>query len=156
MVVVADTSPINYLVLIGHLEILPRLYSRILIPPAVLAELEHPMAPQRVRDWAAHLPSWLEVRTAEQKIHDLRLDSGEREALALAAEMQVDVVLIDELQGREAAGRRGLRVAGTLAVLDEAAQAGFADFDQAVGLLRQTSFRVSDDVLAEVRQRRDR
>jgi predicted nucleic acid-binding protein len=40
MVVVADTSPINYLVLIGQIDLLTRLYKRILIPPAVLAELK--------------------------------------------------------------------------------------------------------------------
>jgi predicted nucleic acid-binding protein len=46
MVVVADTSPINYLVLIAQINLLPRLYTRILIPPAVLAELKHPLAPE--------------------------------------------------------------------------------------------------------------
>ena len=46
MVVVADTSPINYLVLIAQIDILARLYTRILIPPAVLAELKHPLAPK--------------------------------------------------------------------------------------------------------------
>jgi predicted nucleic acid-binding protein len=40
MVVVADTSPINYLVLIGHIHLLARLYTRILIPPSVLARAE--------------------------------------------------------------------------------------------------------------------
>jgi len=50
MVVVADASPINYLVLIGQIEILPRLYTRIVIPSAVLGELKHPVAPELVRD----------------------------------------------------------------------------------------------------------
>jgi len=50
MVVVADTSPINYLVLIDHIGILPRLYTRVLIPPAVFNELTHPVAPSLVRD----------------------------------------------------------------------------------------------------------
>lgn len=61
MVVVADTSPINYLVLIDRIGILPQLYTRILIPTAVLEELKHPVAPEPVRDWAAHPPSWLDV-----------------------------------------------------------------------------------------------
>ncbi|MGA2599574.1 MAG: hypothetical protein ABSH09_21580 [Bryobacteraceae bacterium] len=50
MVVVADTSPINYLVPIAQIDLLHRLYTRILIPPAVLAELKHPAAPRPVRD----------------------------------------------------------------------------------------------------------
>jgi predicted nucleic acid-binding protein len=61
MVVVADTSPINYLVLIAQIDVLVPLYTRILIPPAVLTELKHPLAPKAVRDWASNAPSWLEV-----------------------------------------------------------------------------------------------
>lgn len=38
-VVVADTSPLNYLLLIGQIEILPGLYGKVLVPPEVLAEL---------------------------------------------------------------------------------------------------------------------
>jgi len=55
MVVVADTSPINYFVLIGQIDLLEKLYSRILIPPAVLAELNHLLAPSPVRNWANSL-----------------------------------------------------------------------------------------------------
>ncbi len=60
MIVVADTSPINYLVLIGHIEILPQLYVRILIPPAVWKELRDAQTPSSVRAWAAQVPAWLE------------------------------------------------------------------------------------------------
>ena len=61
MVVVADTSPINYLVLISRIDLPASLYTRMLIPPAVLAELKHPVAPKIVRDWAYSAPVWLEV-----------------------------------------------------------------------------------------------
>jgi len=37
-VVIADTSPLNYLVLIGQIELLRRLYGKVLIPTEVLAE----------------------------------------------------------------------------------------------------------------------
>jgi predicted nucleic acid-binding protein len=57
MVVVADTSPINYLVLIEQIDLLTRLYTRILIPPAVLAELKHPLAPKPVETGPAIRPS---------------------------------------------------------------------------------------------------
>jgi predicted nucleic acid-binding protein len=49
MIVVADTSPINYLVLIGHVEVLPYFYGRILIPPSVWAELQDVQTPKIVR-----------------------------------------------------------------------------------------------------------
>jgi predicted nucleic acid-binding protein len=84
MVVVADTSPINYLVLIDQIGILPRLYTRILIPPAVFDELKHPLAPEAVRDWAAQPPGWLEVLTPKSSFLVAQLDAGESEAIALA------------------------------------------------------------------------
>jgi predicted nucleic acid-binding protein len=156
MVVVADTSPITYLVLIGHIDLLPRLYVRILIPPAVLEELEHPSAPQPVRDWASQTPPWLEVRSPERAVAFPHLDLGESQAIALATEMRAEVLLIDEQAGRQEAARHGLRVAGTLAVLDEADQAGLIDFEEAIARLRQTSFRVSQAVLADINRRRSR
>lgn len=154
MIVVADTSPINYLVLIGQINLLNQLYARILIPFAVLAELKHPLAPKAVRDWAINAPSWLEVLNPKTSIGLGQLDQGECEAIALAAEVHADVVLIDDKAGRQEAIRRGLRVAGTLSVLDDADQAGLVTFDVAVGELRKTSFRVSPAVLSEIMRKR--
>ncbi len=154
MVIVADTSPINYLVLIDHIVILPRLYTRVLIPPAVFDELTHPAAPSLVREWAKRHPIWLEVMSPKNTVALAQLDLGESQAIALASELGADVVLIDELAGRLEATRRGLRVAGTLSVLDDADQAGLVKFDEAVARLRRTSFRVSQAVLAEIEQKR--
>lgn len=39
MIVVADTSPINYLVLIEQIGILPKMYGRVVIPHTVREEL---------------------------------------------------------------------------------------------------------------------
>ncbi len=156
MVVVADTSPVNYLILIGEIAILPRLYTRILIPPAVFEELKHPSAPELVRHWAAYPPDWLEVLTPQRSVNIPELDLGESEAIALADEVNAEVLIIDEMAGRQEATRRGLKVAGTLSVLDEADQAGLADFGAAVARLRQTSFRVSASVLAAIEERRSR
>ena len=49
MLVVADTTPINYLVLIAQIDILAALYPQVVIPSAVAAELQHPKAPAVVR-----------------------------------------------------------------------------------------------------------
>lgn len=54
MIVIADTSPINYLILIGEIEVLPALYGRVLIPPSVHEKLDRPRTPQAVRMWIAH------------------------------------------------------------------------------------------------------
>ena len=62
MIVIADTGPINYLIQIEQIDVLPRLYGRILVPPSVSAELQDPNAPERVRQWICGPPVWLEVR----------------------------------------------------------------------------------------------
>src|SRR5471032_1777968 len=62
MIVVADATPLRYLVPIDETDILPALYDRILIPPAVLKELTQPRTPPRVQLWIAGLPGWLQVR----------------------------------------------------------------------------------------------
>jgi hypothetical protein len=53
--VIADTSPINYLLLIGHIDIRPALFDKVILPAAVWDELKHPKAPPVVRSWAAAL-----------------------------------------------------------------------------------------------------
>ena len=154
MVVIADTSPINYLVLIDQIGILPKLYTRVVIPPAVCEELTSAAAPSPVREWTERRPSWLEVIHPKATIVLEQLDPGESQAIALVAELGAGVLLIDELAGRQEAARRGIRVAGTLAVLDEADRAGFLQFDEAVAGLRETSFRASEAVLAEIQRKR--
>jgi predicted nucleic acid-binding protein len=54
--IVADTTPLNYLVLIHAAEILPNLYRKVLIPPTVKAELAHANAPDMVRAWISKPP----------------------------------------------------------------------------------------------------
>jgi hypothetical protein len=56
MIVVADTSPLNYLLQIGCESVLPALYERIVVPSAVLAELSHPDTPAAVSSWLLHSP----------------------------------------------------------------------------------------------------
>ena len=82
IVVVADTSPINYLVLIDQTGILQRLYQRVVIPEEVLAELMDDSAPPVVREWMMRRPGWIEIRSAPGRDEDLTgLDAGEAAAI---------------------------------------------------------------------------
>ena len=74
--------------LIGQIDVLRLLYARVLVPPAVLAELKHPVAPKPVQDWAVNAPAWVEVRCPKSSLVLGQLDLGESEAIALAAEDQ--------------------------------------------------------------------
>ena len=86
MIVISDTSPINYLVLTGHIEILPALFGQVVIPPAVVSELQHLATPPVVAQWMSQPPAWLLVRTPTHVDADIQLGHGEAEAISLAVE----------------------------------------------------------------------
>lgn len=151
MIVVSDTSPLNYLVRIGLVDILGKLFSEVYIPPSVSTELGRGGAPQAVRDWVASPPAWLTIRQPVQAIVQPALDPGECDAMSLAIELGISQVLIDERDGRAHAASLGLEAIGTLAVLQKAAMVKLIDLHQAVDLLLQTNFRVSKRLLRDIR-----
>ncbi len=152
MIVVADTTPINYLILIEEIDVLPKLYGRVVIPRAVGEELMRSRAPLKVQEWIKQPPNWLEILapTAVSDVKLAKLDAGEREAIALAEELSADQLIVDELLGRREAERRSLPVIGTVGVLREAAEMGLLDLHSAFDRLRQTSFHVSPAILASL------
>ena len=141
--IVADTTPLNYLVLIDAVAVLPRLYGRVLVPPSVLAELSDPHAPAQVRNWATQSHTWVDVVSlmAPANASLTPLDAGEQDAIALATEQHASLLLMDERDGVIAARARNLKVIGTLAVLDTAAAHGWLDLPTMFTRLRQTTFR---------------
>ena len=147
-VIISNTTPINYLVLIDHIAVLHHLYARIIIPQAVFGELQDEGTPAKVKAWVASHPAWLEVRTVavSPDASLALLDIGEREAIRLAQELDADALIIDEPIGREAAKRQGLRVIGTLRVLYDAAAGGRCDLEQAYERLQHTTFRAHPDL----------
>jgi predicted nucleic acid-binding protein len=148
MIVVADTSPINYLVLIKEIDLLPALFGRVLVPEAVFQELRHPKSPTEVTGWISRPPAWLEVRLVSSVVAPelMQLDVGEREAIQLALESGADALLMDETEGRRVAESLRLQVRGTLGILERAAKLKLIDFSAALDKLDQTSFRVSPTV----------
>jgi predicted nucleic acid-binding protein len=152
MIVVADTSPINYLVLIEEIEILPKIYGRAVIPQTVYDELVRPSAPQAVQYWVTQKHIWLEIRSPSRSV-DVSiadLDAGERDAIALAQELRADRLIIDDQEGRREAEKLGLPVSGTLGVLRDAAALQLLDLRSAVQRLQSTSFRVAPEILASL------
>ena len=162
-VVVADTSPLNYLALIGEIGILQRLYGRVVVPSEVLAELADSGAPPEVAAWIQSRPEWLEVRAVRVGQDDpalQQLDPGERAAILLAQEEPDVLLLIDDSAGRAEANRRDIPNTGTLGVLRAAALRRLLDLPPALARLAATNFRVSrsliEDLLAEDSERKRR
>jgi len=149
MIVVADTSPINYLVLIGQQDILPALFGRVIIPQAVFEELQRDSAPSIVRDWVAGSPGWLEVQPspAVEDASLAKLHAGEREAILLVEQLHGDLLLIDERKGRRIAASRNIAVLGTVGILEQAALRGLIDLPETLARLQETSIRVPDELI---------
>ncbi len=160
MIVVADTSVFNYLVLLGKIDILPALFRGIVIPSAMQQEMLHRDAPEIVRRWAETPPIWAQIRAAESLLLLPGLGPGETEAITLAVTLKADLLLIDERKGRRVAQEQGLAISGTLTVLELAAERGLLELPQTLGQLAKTSFRISEravaSALARDRMRKER
>jgi predicted nucleic acid-binding protein len=118
MIVVSNTSPINYLILIDHIDLLPELFQQIIIPQAVYSELMDASAPSVVQAWMTTSPAWLKIQpvnpfSALDEILNL-LDPGEREAILLAQELSANLLLLDDMKARRAATEKGLAITGIL------------------------------------------
>ena len=150
MMVVSDTSPLNYLILIQVIDVLPVVFDRVTVPPAVIDELRHPNSPAVVQAWAAATPAWLDIQAPGQIDPALKLGAGEMEAIALAVQLSADQFLVDDRQARTAAAARGLAVLGTLGVLLAASARGLLNFHQAVTRLQQTTFHATPAVWQQV------
>jgi len=145
MIAVVDASPLCYLVLIGEIDLLPQLFSQVMVPHAVILELLHEDAPEVVRNWASNLPMWISVEETADVISPgmEKLQAGERGAIFLAESIKADIIVIDEKAARLVAGQLGFSVTGILGVLGEAATRGLVDLTGAIDRLRRTSFRCS-------------
>jgi predicted nucleic acid-binding protein len=154
---VADTGPVNYLVLIGRIDLVPQLFGSLSIPTVVRDELDDPMTPAAVRRWIAAPPGWLTIMPlpAEADFAPASLDDGERAAIALATAIKADLLLMDDRAGVAAARAQGIEVTGTLGVLDRAARHGLIDLSAAFSALQATNFHARQDLL-DVLLRRDR
>ena len=159
MIVISDTSVITNLVAIHHLCLLQQFYDLILIPEAVYRELADidPPVPGPV---AVQTLDWLEVlslrdRTiADQLQNQFQLDPGESEAIALALEINADLLLIDERRGRAEATRLGLRLTGLLGMLVEAKQRSLIPSVKPLmdALIATSEFRVSQLLYEQILQ----
>ena len=153
MIVVADSGPLHYLILLDQAELLERFYGQVIVPEAVLRELTSGRAPQAVKDWLSRPPSWFRVQAVppnQIQLVTVALDLGEREAIALAHLLRADLLLMDELSGRAEARRRNLRVTGTLGILRAAAERDWIDVPEVLARLRDTTFYVDEKLINSI------
>lgn len=145
MIIVSDTTPLHYLIQIGQIDVLEKLFGQVVIPHAVFSETQHDKTPRAVKAWVDSRPSWLEVRPSTPSLFTpaKKLGDGEREAIALALELSADALLMDDRDGRREALRNHVTVLTTLNILALGAQKNLLDLPAEVDRLsRQTNFRL--------------
>jgi hypothetical protein len=155
MRVVSNTSPLQYLHAIHHLHVLEQLYGRIVVPQAVMAELDtgrqsgYDVPDCRAYSWmipeTVAIPAMLRLIT--------NLGAGEAEALALALAAPTDLVLLDDALARQVAASQGIRYTGTLGILIQAKHQGIVTAVMPlVDAMQHAGFRVSDALKATIRR----
>ena len=153
MIVIADTSPIHYLVLVNEIAVLPRLFRQVLIPREVFKELTDQAAPAAVLEWANKMPAWLEIQSIDSALTLAipELDPGEEAAIRLAQQQQSDTfLLMDDAKGRRVAARLGIRTTGTLGVLVGASRAGLLTLQDVLPQLLRTNFYITSTLMNQL------
>lgn len=151
-IVIADTSPLQYLFQVGLIELLRGLFGTVQVPDVVRDEL-------RVgRRLGFDVPDpdefpWMMIRSppVQAAVEHFELGAGERAALALALEMGNCLVLLDDAAARIVAKQIGVSTTGTLGILLLAKERGILPAVAPVlASLQQRGFRVAEAVRLRV------
>lgn len=152
MIVVSDTTTITNLIHLNKLLLLKELYKEILIPKEVYNELCY-LPTQKIeldsQDWI--LVEGISDMSLYEKIVET-VDRGEAEAITLAIERKADLLIIDELAGRQIAKSYGLRIIGLLGILITSKQKGLIQFLNPLldKLITEFGFRIHPNLLSKV------
>ena len=130
MIVVSDISPIINLAAVGQIQLLQKLFQKIVIPQAVYKEIAI-VGSGLPGSKEVDVLSWIECVEVDNwplvKMLRKELDEGEAEAIALAVVNNADLLLLDERIGREVASRLGIQFIGVLGIIIHAKQNGHLD-----------------------------
>ncbi len=124
---------------IGRLDILPQVFSTVMIPLAVQAEV-------------GLSADWLKVRAVQNiavvATLKTQVDDGEAEAIALAMELGDVLIILDDRNARRIAQQLNLKVIGTVGMLLPAKQKGvIAEIKPLLNALSQADFRISASLI---------
>ena len=158
MIVISDTTPLISLLKINRLNLLEKLFETVQIPKGVFAELtenqKYKLEAEKVKEC-----EFIQVvdKIDENYVSLLRrstgLDLGESEAIYLSDNKKADLLLMDEVRGREVAVRIGIKIMGTIGILGLAYQDGFISKDEikgAIEILRDSGRHISEKLYEQL------
>ena len=142
-IVISVTSSLILFHKIGELELLRKLYNRVIITPEIQTEFQE------------QLPNWIKIESVQDKKYqeflETQVDWGEASAIALAKEIENALLLLDDLKARKLAGKLNLKFTGTLGVINKARQLGIVHkIKPLIDKLLLTNFRISENIVNEL------
>lgn len=155
MIVISDSSPLINLACINRVELLPAIFEHIIIPQSVYEEIVI-LGRGQPGSEIIESANWISIKdcTLIEQVNQFRkeLDQGEAEALALALELNADILLMDEFKGRSIARQKEIRVIGLLGILLEAKKKNLIENvkNEMDRLISEANFWISAELYSEV------
>jgi len=157
MPIVSNTSPILSLSLVGLLELLQIQFTEVNIPSAVYDEYKLDLGYPGTNSISKAIDiGWLKVVQLKNnevaKVLSIELDYGESEAIALTLEKKVNLILMDEQEGRSRAKQLGLKPIGIIGVILRTKKSGQISSVKEVmeSLRKNAGFYISEDFYQQV------
>jgi len=138
--VITDTSCFVLLYKIDGFAILHNLFGSVFTTPEIALE------------YGEQLPEWVVIQPIKDQNllaeYQQKVDPGEASALALAQEINADLVILDDLEARKFALKLGLAFKGTLGLLVMAKQEGIIpSIRPYLEKVQQTNFRLASHLV---------
>jgi predicted nucleic acid-binding protein len=142
-IVISDTSTLILLQKINELDILLKIYGELYTTPEIAAE------------YGEKLPDWIVIQPVKDKKYqrflETQIDLGEASALALAAEFEDVLLLLDDLKARKLATKLMFKTTGTLGIIHKAKQLSIIPkVKPLIDKLLSTNFRISEEIVDEI------
>ena len=153
MIVVSNSTILIGLAKIGKLDLLRKIFSKVYIPEEVFKEVAE-RGKKKPGSQVISKAGWIEIKPINEKtqVNFLMafLEKGEAEVLALAKEINADLILLDEEKARKSAVIAGFEVMGLLGLLIVAKNLGLLkEIRSSIQELKRKRFRISDKILVE-------
>lgn len=137
--IISDTSCFIILTNINELDILHKVYQKILTTQEIAIE------------YGEALPEWVEIVTVKdkyrQQLLEMQIDKGESSAIALALETPNSIVILDDYKARKIAQQLGIIYTGTIGVIIKAKlKEIIPSIKPLLEKIKQTDFRLSSEI----------
>ena len=156
MIIVSDTTPLITLMKLKQLELLKKMFKKIIIPQAVYDELTVNPLYKNEAEFIQET-SYIkvvrvqELEAVEKVMEENKLDIGESEAIVLYKEKSAKLLLMDERKGRRVAMSKKCNVMGTTGIIVNSVYEGYMSKEECIkchAILSESNIRIKDSLLS--------